>query len=232
MRGTIGFFRSVENPADVVSLRACLKLIWHCPEDLVQGFSTVWQRADPQKIDEQFEQITADYQQIGLLQQWMALYHAFRLLLWKNRPRKLLERWAEKIALGENEAYRALLEAAVFHKEMPAFLQLLALGQESDIARSEKAYTSGMVTPVSYTHLDVYKRQLNRVHDNPQHFSHISDRRITCNTGQKPDSLEASRCVLKISTRTMNLPRRLDAAHGREAEAMPQTAVLSPYRCL
>ncbi|PWL72279.1 MAG: hypothetical protein DBY25_03060 [Clostridiales bacterium] len=146
VRGTIGFFRSVENPADVVSLRACLKLIWHCPEDLVQGFSTVWQRADPQKIDEQFEQITADYQQIGLLQQWMALYHAFRLLLWKNRPRKLLERWAEKIALGENEAYRALLEAAVFHKEMPAFLQLLALGQESDIARSEKAYTSGMVT--------------------------------------------------------------------------------------
>ena len=62
----------------------------------------------------------------------------------KEKPRKLLESWCA--AHGKNAALEKLLAAAAFAQDMPAFLDLLATGEEADIRRVlGKNFASGAV---------------------------------------------------------------------------------------
>jgi len=64
-------------------------------------------------------------------------------------PRMLLERYAAKpnrIGKAHKEAFQALCDMAIFHRSMEEFLQMLLLGEEADIKRTDRAaYASGAV---------------------------------------------------------------------------------------
>lgn len=153
VRGTVAFFRFLCEPRDLPALRAGLKLLWNCPEDLVQGLSRVLERAAPELLTpELLREITAAYHDVGLLREWLRLAALFLPRL-EEPPRRLLEDWSKTSGFS-SEALGKLMNMSVFHSELPAFLQNLILGQESDLVRSSederpaagKSYFAGAVT--------------------------------------------------------------------------------------
>ena len=97
----------------------------------------------------------------------------------KDKPHRLIERWEQE--RGATEALDQLRHTAVFHKDFHSLWIKLTLGEEQDVHRAAgKGWEAGAVRlmtlhgskglefpavilvgikPVSYTHLDVYKRQ-------------------------------------------------------------------------
>lgn len=138
VRGVLGFFRSLLDPMDRASLLACLRLIWQCPADLLDQASgaAVSGEWDPDALSAAFGD--------GPLSLWAAAVKEYLPKAAREKPRKLLEQWLA--GRDPSPAMNRLLNTAVFHKDMPAFLHALVLGQEADLQRaSGKSYTSGAV---------------------------------------------------------------------------------------
>lgn len=147
VRGATAFFRFLEQPGDLASLRSCLKLIWNCPADLADGFSGAWAKAYTASFSPELLAAVPDYRGISHLLPFRQMVEEFFPHVAKEPPRKLLENWYEKTSGGAMSApFKQFLNTAVFHKKMTDFLQTLLLGREADIRRSEKVYTSGAVT--------------------------------------------------------------------------------------
>ena len=64
-----------------------------------------------------------------------------------EKPRRLLEDWAERSGCREEGAVEKLLHTAVFHATMAELLNTLTLGEEGDVRRSgRRRYETGAVT--------------------------------------------------------------------------------------
>ena len=117
VRGSICFFRYLENEQDVLARQQSLKLLWDMDGNAVS--------------EEIFANMAA----------------RFRPLYQKKKPQKFLEQWMEEMGLEENEAVKKLAGMGVFYKTMAELMAAIQLGVESDIKRcGNRNYTSGAVT--------------------------------------------------------------------------------------
>lgn len=121
VRGSLGFFRSIVNPQDVLSKKQCLKLL--------NGLDGV---AISQEEYEELENVYG-----GLLK--------------RTQPHKILSRWIKERNLSQDLAMEKLLAMTYFYKTMAEFLDGLRFGGEGDIRRcGGKTYTSDAVTLMTF----------------------------------------------------------------------------------
>lgn len=141
VRGTVGFFRFLLHPADLLSLRACLLTVLHCSPDTAQSLL----ECDWESRTE--TQLPASLRQEPALQRFSNVVQKYAPRVAKEKPFKLLQDWAEDTGLSEHTAVIKLLDAAVLYPDMPALLHSLSLGKEGDVMRSGKrVYTADAVT--------------------------------------------------------------------------------------
>ena len=147
VQGILAFFRHLSDFRDTNSLHTCLKKLWQCPEDLAQAFCRLWQDAAlSSPTESELTQLLIPYAQTGLLQPWICQAKQYLPQLRRGKPRKILEAFAIQNHLDQAEAVKKLLDAAVFHHQLPAFLTSLLLGEEGDISRTAaKSYAAGTV---------------------------------------------------------------------------------------
>ena len=137
VRGTVGFFRYLMNPMDIVSLRTCLETIFHCPADIIEqvvrGKEKKWIEATPH------------------LKLWAELKAEYTKRLKEESPIKLLDDWHRQEGIPESSGISQLINMAVFYPNMHAFLQNLTLGTEGDIMRNAgQNYTSDAVRLMTF----------------------------------------------------------------------------------
>ena len=117
VRGSICFFRYLDNPMDILAKEQCLRLLWNMDGNLA--------------AEEVLERMAGKY----------------RPLYQKKKPQKFLELWMEELQLEDNEAVKKLAGMGVFYKTMAEFMSAIQLGIESDIKRcGNRDYASGAVT--------------------------------------------------------------------------------------
>ena len=63
----------------------------------------------------------------------------------REKPEKLIASWIDDNQLSAVGSMELLLHTAMTHSAMPAFIRNLILGQEGDVARSGKVYSSDAV---------------------------------------------------------------------------------------
>lgn len=149
VRGAVSFFHFLLDVQNDPALRACLKLVWNCPADLIGSLAQFFaQAASGNPSQEALDAAATEYADVAVLQPFFARVEEFRQRVGKEKPRKLLDAWAKAQGLTASEPFQRLLNTAVFHKDMTSFLQNLLLGQESDLMRSAtgKLYEAGAVT--------------------------------------------------------------------------------------
>ncbi|MCI9535822.1 MAG: UvrD-helicase domain-containing protein [Lachnospiraceae bacterium] len=117
VRGSLGFFKSLIHPQDLLARRQYLKLLWNVKEE--------------------------DLSQCG----YPALAERYQPLCRRGNPRKLWDSWRKDMDLLSDPAMEKLASMAVFYKTMEEMLTALAFGRESDLKRcGGKHYTSDSVT--------------------------------------------------------------------------------------
>ena len=130
VRGFLAFFRWLMRPDDAAALETALRLVWQCPEDIIRQAQAACARQS--RLD------TAALRQAmpesGHAGQWLAYAEKWLAPAGKEKPWKLAQSWAQEH--GACDAMDKLRHVAVFHSDMPALLDALALGQEADICRA------------------------------------------------------------------------------------------------
>lgn len=146
VRGAAGFFRSLCGPADPFSLRACLTESLGCPRGAADRFLQAARERDAGSAAQLRELVFAAFSGEEPLARWAALAEKYLPRVWREKPRRLLEEWVGDTGCS-SPAMERLLNMAVLHADMPAFLLNLTLGEERDVARSgSRAYLSDAVT--------------------------------------------------------------------------------------
>lgn len=145
--GVLGFFRFLADPQDTLSLTRALKVLFGCPEALSESFAALWEGAGHQMLTPTLlEERAAAYLGAAHVGPLIEAAGAFLPRMKKEKPRKLIEALCTACGLKLTPALEHLLGRAVFHTEMAAFLDNLALGQEADLERSTgHAYSAGAV---------------------------------------------------------------------------------------
>ncbi len=124
VRGAVSFFRFLETPGDLLSLRECLT---------AAGIRPQGQKA------------LEEYDKTPEIEAFAALCKRFAPRIQSEPPATLLEEWLDckNDGTGETDAGKnsgkavdRLVSMAVMHKSMEEFLQTIALGRESDLVRS------------------------------------------------------------------------------------------------
>ena len=140
VRGTLGFFGWLLHEQDTLALENALRLIWHCPADVVQQAIQAVRRAKIRDID----MLRADTSAYPHLIPCWDTAQDFLPLVSKEKPRRLLERWQGESPISSS--MEKLQNAAVFWDDMASFHQALLLGREGDLRRAAgKTYASGAV---------------------------------------------------------------------------------------
>lgn len=145
VRGTVGFFRYLLHPADLLSLRACLLTVLRCPANAAQKLLAYCRETEPGALLS--NDLPAPLCAMPELQKVFDLLRQYAPRAAKEKPLKLLTSWAESAGLAEHAAVNRLLDAAVLQPDLASLLNSLSLGREGDVARSgNRAYTADAVT--------------------------------------------------------------------------------------
>lgn len=141
VKGLLGFFASLLEPANTMALFDALKGLWKCPQPLIQQACEALKTMD--KPDAAL--LKARLSAFEPLTPWLGAVEALEGQLQKAKPRKLLEQLVQ-LAGAEGKAIPKLLNAAVFDNRMDGFLQAALAGEEGDLRRRSGAgYQSGAV---------------------------------------------------------------------------------------
>ncbi len=140
VRGLLAFLHSLQDPRDAAALETALRLVWHCPADLIERARALCQgqaQFDPAAL---LETVRGQ----GCLEAWLAQAQAWLPLAAKEKPWRLVERWEAQ--MGATPALERLRSTAVFHASWRELWEALALGQEADLCRAAgKGWKSGAV---------------------------------------------------------------------------------------
>ena len=139
IQGMLGFFASLLDPADGVSLCAALDGLWRVPPALCQRATVaLLPGADADRL-------AGELGDFPLLAPWVEAVRQLAHPARKTPPRKQLEALARLCSLDTPDVTK-LLNIAVFHEDMAGLLTALRTGEEADIRRaSGSAYASGAV---------------------------------------------------------------------------------------
>lgn len=147
VRGLICFFQFLTEPDNLTALTACLKLLFHCPEDLSENLREFLSSYHGCSLEKKLTLWEREYQDADVLAVSLALFRKLEPLWEKKKPAKLLEALAQDLFLDQNTAVQKLVNIASFYLRMPELLSQLVLGQEGDLIRScKKSHSSGAVT--------------------------------------------------------------------------------------
>lgn len=145
VRGTVGFFRYLLRPADLLSLRACLLTVFHCPAGPAQKLLEHCRSAGAHGL--LAVGLHAPLAAEQAIQPFWSLLQKYGPRVRVEKPLQLLTDWAADTGLTEHAAVERLLNAAVLQPDLSALLNSLTLGKEGDIARSgNRVYTADAVT--------------------------------------------------------------------------------------
>lgn len=143
VRRTVAFFRFLLNPADILSLRACLSASID-PANLAE---TIGEYAESDQSMQSLAAILEKEDPSSVFETRAELFLKYALIVRREKPWKLIEAWMQDNALTGIAAMEMLVNTSVMHGDMPSFLHNLALGQEGDVVRSGKRrYTSDAVS--------------------------------------------------------------------------------------
>lgn len=147
VRGTEAFFRFLLEPRDLPALRASLQLAFQFPEDLISRLEALFSERNIKSLSSSdAEDLFAEYKEVGHCQKWIKLIKKYLPRVQKEKPRSLLEDWAEEMEWTEQQPLSRFMNMSVFHPNMAAFLTNLLLGEEGDLSRSaQPSYTADFV---------------------------------------------------------------------------------------
>ena len=147
VRGTEAFFRFLLEPLDLPALSASLQLAFQFPEDLTSRLVALFSERHIASLSSpDAEALFAEYKEVGHCQKWITLIEKYLPRVQKEKPRSLLEDWAEEMEWTEQEPLSRFMNMSVFHPNMAAFLTNLLLGEEGDLSRSaQPSYTADFV---------------------------------------------------------------------------------------
>jgi len=154
VRGSIDFFRFLQNPTEFSALKGCLGRLWDCPADIIEILGTEIGKlcGEDNVLDaDKIEMLSKSFGEYPHFDGFFRAVREFLPLIPRGKPWKLLESFSKSIG-AENDSMKKLECTAVFYKNMEEFIQALALGQESDLARSAagKKYDAGTVTLMTF----------------------------------------------------------------------------------
>lgn len=148
VQGLLGFFRWLRHPEDAASLHAALHTLWKCPDALIQQAQAASREITAQSGDGiiDIDTLRARLEPFELLTPFVDTVETMLPLMTTQPPRKLIDQLA-KATSRKGKVIDQLLDAAVFHKRMEAFLDALETGEEADIRRrSSSEKVSGAVS--------------------------------------------------------------------------------------
>lgn len=102
VRGTVGFFRYLLHPIDLLSLRACLLTVLHCPAGAAQQLLADCREAGPTALLS--GELPAPLGKAPELQKLSNLLRQYAPRAAKEKPLKLLTSWAESTGLTGHAA--------------------------------------------------------------------------------------------------------------------------------
>lgn len=145
VRKAVAFFRFLLDPADLISLRLCLKEWEACSSARLQGLLTDY-AASGQSISA-FLEVAERFSTEEKLRTFSGLLSKYGPLVRSEKPQKLIESWVSDNSLQEVPSMELFSDMAALHAKMPALLQNLLLGRDADVVRSDgKNYTSDTVS--------------------------------------------------------------------------------------
>ncbi|WP_122791137.1 UvrD-helicase domain-containing protein [Intestinibacillus sp. Marseille-P6563] len=138
--------RFLQDPRDLLSMRAALRAIWDCPVDRIDAVASAVAAAPDAPLDTLRDRMVA-YAGDGHLSLFWDELEALSPVWRKQKPVRLLEDWATHHGLTEDGDFARLIQLAAFYKDVPALLDGVLLGAEGDLRReSAHKYASGAVT--------------------------------------------------------------------------------------
>ena len=145
VRKAVAFFRFLLDPADLISLRLCLKEWEVCSGGRLQGLLTDY-AASKQSISA-FLELAGRFSATEKLSRFSELLSKYEPLVRSEKPQKLIGAWVCDNDLQGVQSMKLFSDMAALHARMPALLQNLLLGRDADVVRSDgKNYTSDTVS--------------------------------------------------------------------------------------
>jgi uncharacterized protein (TIGR00375 family) len=137
VRKMVAFFRFILNPADLVSLGQCLKMLdAGRPEYIAVVLGDYALSAkDAASLAEVLNKTLSGYTE-DHPSKFSELLRKFEPLVSRENPQKLIESWITENELDGLAGLEKVLNTAHWQPDMASFLQNLLLGRESDILRS------------------------------------------------------------------------------------------------
>lgn len=138
VRKAVAFFQFLLNPADLVSLRNCLKDTGIREPKLVQKIMEGYTAAEKSvsALDGIVKGIAPSSDPDGRLQALAQRLCQYEPLVRREKPWKLIELWMKDGGLAESKSMEMLYHTSVMYDKMPSLLHNLVLGRESDLVRS------------------------------------------------------------------------------------------------
>lgn len=140
VQALLGFFRWLCTPENTASLQDALRGLWKVPDALCSQVQVAAleslavqtnAQAEPQLDVQQFR---AHLTAFEVLAPFVNAVELLAPVYQTQQPRKLIDQLA-KLTNRKGKPVEQLLDAAIFHKRMPAFLHTLATGEEADLRR-------------------------------------------------------------------------------------------------
>ena len=148
VRSALCFFRFLVDRGDVQALEAYMRTALKCHSELISQFvETLFGglRAGGSGLTEfGIEAARAICDERADLCASLIRKYVDRVK--REKPRKLLEAWAEETGLSSSAQFKKLINTSVFYKNMESFMLDVSYGQEGDVTRSTgRTYPSGAV---------------------------------------------------------------------------------------
>jgi superfamily I DNA/RNA helicase len=149
VREALAFFRFLLNPADMLSLRVCLKAEDAYTAALRQNILQHYAAAakNTASLIEILEGLAPQPAIPDKPRDFREKLKKYAGLIRQEKPAAIIESWIADNNLSGLRSLELLGNTAVLHQDMPSFLQTLLLGRESDIVRSgRKTYAADAVS--------------------------------------------------------------------------------------
>lgn len=141
VRSVLSFLHFTLDTNDMAALETSLKLIWHCPSDIITIIQNTFA-----KTAFEVSLLPQSVYGYGYIESFLERFEVWHKIVNKEKPRKLIEQWESLYCTTKSASIERLKNTAVFYSSMQELFNSLIIGQEADISRaSGKGWKSGAV---------------------------------------------------------------------------------------
>lgn len=146
VRGTICYFRFLQNPADSLSFTQALSLLWGLTETESEETAKEWAAIGITPFPDRIEQIQEHSVQKEKLKEFFYLSRLFYPKVSRLSPQTLFEEWIAQTGYMKKKALTQFVNLSASHQTLQSLFETITLGKEADFIRTSKQYTSGVVS--------------------------------------------------------------------------------------